>query len=212
MKKCWIFDFDGTLVDSEKAIQQCFIKTTKALTPDRLHLVKDILIGPPLRDTAKSILGPNNFDKVDLFVSMFIDLHDNRVIHDSKPYPMANEILTTLYELNNPIAIATNKRMEPTLKLIDYLGWRSFFVCIECSDSQKKVRDKKKMIGDIIRQYPKFSEATLVGDTVGDGESAKSYKLPFIRAHYGYGRKQDWSSIPSTFTIKELGDLKSIIT
>ena len=50
--KAIIFDFDGTLVDSEKAIYECFQSITKQLAPERMEYAKNILIGPPLRETA----------------------------------------------------------------------------------------------------------------------------------------------------------------
>jgi phosphoglycolate phosphatase len=60
LSKAIIFDFDGTLVDSEKAIYECFKSITKRIAPERERYAKNILIGPPLRDTASEILGPEN--------------------------------------------------------------------------------------------------------------------------------------------------------
>ena len=71
MTKAFIFDFDGTLVDSEQAIYQCFQSITKQLAPERIDYTKNILIGPPLRDTASEILGPNHQDSLDEFVQLF---------------------------------------------------------------------------------------------------------------------------------------------
>ena len=68
MIKSIIFDFDGTLVDSEKAIYECFQSITKRLAPERINYAKNILIGPPLRDTASEILGPENQNQLDKFV------------------------------------------------------------------------------------------------------------------------------------------------
>ena len=44
MIKAIIFDFDGTLVDSEKAIYECFQSITKQLAPERMEYAKNILI------------------------------------------------------------------------------------------------------------------------------------------------------------------------
>ena len=52
LTSAFIFDFDGTLVDSEQAIYQCFQSITKQLAPERMEYAKNILIGPPLMDTA----------------------------------------------------------------------------------------------------------------------------------------------------------------
>ena len=57
MKKYWIFDFDGTLINSEKHVRETFLKITKEIAPERLVFAKKVVIGPPLEETAKEILG-----------------------------------------------------------------------------------------------------------------------------------------------------------
>ena len=60
MEKLWIFDFDGTLVDSEVAIKHCYLKVTEKLLPERINFVKNILIGPTLEETTQIILTNKN--------------------------------------------------------------------------------------------------------------------------------------------------------
>ncbi|MFZ8988221.1 MAG: HAD family hydrolase, partial [Methylophilaceae bacterium] len=136
MTQAFIFDFDGTLVDSEKAIYQCFQSITKQLAPNRLEYAKNILIGPPLRDTASEILGPEHQDSLDEFVQLFIEMHDEQVIQHTQPYPDVIQVLKELHNQNIPMAVATNKRLAPTEKLMDHFGWNDYFLSIECSDSQ----------------------------------------------------------------------------
>ena len=50
------------------------------------------------------------------------------------------------------MAVATNKRLAPTQKLIDHFGWNEYFSSIECSDSQPEMRNKDAMIQDIFNQ------------------------------------------------------------
>ncbi|MFZ9917452.1 MAG: HAD family hydrolase, partial [Methylophilaceae bacterium] len=193
MTQAFIFDFDGTLVDSEQAIYQCFQSITKQLAPNRVEYAKNILIGPPLRDTASEILGPEHQDSLDEFVQLFIEMHDEQVIQHTQPYPDVIEVLKQLHTQNIPMAVATNKRLAPTQKLMDYFGWNDYFQFIECSDSQSEMRNKDAMIQDIVNQNPSFQGSYFIGDTVNDGLSANLNQLPFIKACYGYGRNQDWS-------------------
>lgn len=195
MTKAFIFDFDGTLVDSEQTIYQCFQSITRKLAPERIEYAKNVLIGPPLRDTASEILGPNHLDKLDEFVQLFISMHDEQVIQHTKPYPDVVKVLKKLYVNKIPMAIATNKRSAPTIKLIDHFGWNDYFSAIECSDSQSEMRNKTNMIKDIINQNQVFFKGYLVGDTVNDGLSANFNQVPFIKVCYGYGRNQDWSKV-----------------
>ena len=195
LSKAIIFDFDGTLIDSEKAIYECFQNITKHIAPERESYAKNLLIGPPLRDTASEILGPKHQDLLDEFVQSFITMHDEQVIRHTQPYTDVIQVLKQLHSKNIPMAIATNKRLAPTQKLIDHFGWNDYFLSVECSDSQNAMRNKDAMIQDIINHNASFQDSFFVGDTVNDGLSANLNQLPFIKACYGYGRDQDWSKI-----------------
>ena len=211
MTQAFIFDFDGTLVDSEQAIYQCFQSITKQLAPNRLEYAKNILIGPPLRDTASEILGPEHQDSLNEFVQLFIEMHDEQVIQHTQPYPDVIEVLKELHNQNIPMAVATNKRLAPTQKLVGHFGWNNYFSFIECSDSQSEMRNKDAMIQDILNQNISFQGSYFIGDTVNDGLSANLNQLPFIKACYGYGRDQDWSKVTTYQEIHQFIEILKLI-
>ena len=211
MTQAFIFDFDGTLVDSEQAIYQCFQSITKQLAPNRVEYAKNILIGPPLRDTASEILGPDHQDSLDEFVQLFIEMHDEQVIQHTQPYPDVTQVLKQIHTQNIPMAVATNKRLAPTQKLMDHFAWSDYFQMIECSDSQNEMRNKDAMIQDIINQNISFQGSYFIGDTVNDGLSANLNQLPFIKACYGYGRDQDWSKVTTYQEIHQLIEILKLI-
>ena len=207
MSKAWIFDFDGTLVHSEAAITQCFQRITQKLAPHRLEVAKNVLIGPPLRQTVAEILGDPEHPLIDEFVSAFIRMHDDDVLHHTTAYPSVHETLASLHQQGDKMAIATNKRLAPTIKILKHLHWDPFFLFVECSDSEGVMRDKPQMIQAIQEKNIGFKDAFFVGDTVGDGLSANNSHIPFIKATYGYGQAQDWSDITVFQTINTLYEL-----
>ena len=207
MSKAWIFDFDGTLVHSEAAITQCFESITKKLAPHRLDAAKHVLIGPPLRQTVAEILGDPEHPLIDEFISAFIEMHDDDVLNHTTPYPSVHETLTHFYNQGQKMAIATNKRLAPTIKILQHFSWEQFFISVECSDSQAVMRDKHQMIEGIIQKDVSFKDAYFVGDTVGDGLSANKSHTPFIKESYGYGQAQDWSGVTTFKRINTLDEL-----
>ena len=211
LSKAIIFDFDGTLVDSEKAIYHCFQSITKYLAPERIAYAKNILIGPPLRDTASEILGQNHQEKLDEFVKLFIEMHDEHAIMNTRPYP---DVIETIEKLNSKkvfMAIATNKRHAPTIKLINHYNWQDYFITIECSDDRSFIRNKDEMIQDILNKDKNFYKAFFIGDTVNDGLSANLSDLSFIKADYGYGRDQDWSKVNIDHNIQQFTEILQLI-
>ena len=210
MSEAIIFDFDGTLVDSEITIYQCFQSITNHLAPERINYAKNILIGPPLSDTASEILGPNHQDQLDKFIKLFIEMHDEHAIKNTQPYPGVIETLKKLSSKEISMAVATNKRYAPTIKLINHFNWQKYFTSIECSDSQSQIRNKDEMIQEILKNN-NFTKAFFVGDTVNDGLSANLNQLPFILARYGYGRDQDWSKVNVKKNIQYFSEILQLV-
>jgi len=209
MSRLWIFDFDGTLVDSEPAIKKCYLKVTEKLAPSRIDFAKNILIGPTLLETASQILNNNDKELVNEFVELFIQEYDQKIILETEPYKYATEVLNYLKNKNDEIFIATNKRGVPTRKLIDFFGWNFFFNWIGCIDEFDEYKNKSDLVKNEIINKREYEEIFFVGDTVNDGITANENNIPFIFAKFGYGEKQDWSKIEITKTISSLKDIKN---
>lgn len=210
MRKAFIFDFDGTLIDSKKTIKYCFEKITQRYAPKRLVVAKKILIGPPLREAAKEILGDDHIDYLENFIQSFIDLHDEIMLIHTKPFPYVNNVLEELVREKNLLALATNKRMAPTFKLVEYFGWSSFFSIIECSDTAFKLRNKNELVKTIIKKDSRFKNSFLVGDTCNDSIAASKNNLKFIKAKYGYGDEQNWQTVKCEHSIKNFNEILNI--
>ena len=134
-------------------------------------------------------------------------MHDEHAIMNTRPYP---DVIETIEKLNSKkvfMAIATNKRHVPTIKLINHYNWQDYFITIECSDDRSFIRNKDEMIQDILDKDKNFYKAFFIGDTVNDGLSANLSKLKFIKADYGYGKDQDWSKVNVDLEIKRLSEI-----
>jgi len=211
MSKYWIFDFDGTLVDSEKPIKECYKKITAALAPSRIKIAEKILIGPTLQETTKIILGSDNANQYGNFIELFKKEYDENLLFETKPYLGVLETLEQLIRRGDKLAIATNKRQEVTLKLINHYGWNDYFHWIGCANEKKEgVRNKNELVTFYIKNNPQFTDAYFVGDTENDGSAAMYNKLKFIKVNYGYGQKQKWININVHNSINNFNELTNI--
>ena len=207
MGKLWIFDFDGTLVDSEVAIKHCYLKVTEKLVPERINFVKNILIGPTLEETAQTILSNNNLHLKDLFIKEFQSQYDSEIVLKTPIYSNVNDVLQKLKNNGDSLSVLTNKRALPTHKLINHYKWDNFFDWVACMDEYPDLKNKSELL--IKQNIPKknYSKILLVGDTIGDGITAEKNEIDFIKVNYGYGREQDWQSINIFKSINKFDEL-----
>ena len=159
-------------------------------------------------ETASLILDNKNKELVTKFIELFTQEYDQKILLQTKPYKYATEVLSYLKNKNDEIVIATNKRGNPTRKLINFFGWDHFFNWIGCMDDFKNYKNKSDLVKNEIINKREYEEIYFVGDTVNDGITANENNIPFIFAKFGYGKKQDWSKIEITRTISSLKDIK----
>jgi len=207
MARLWLLDFDGTLVDSEKAIKKCYLEVTMELLPERCNFVKNMIIGPTLDESSRMILTYENLSLLDEFKYKFKAIYDEKVILETPQYNRVDYTLNQLYKNGDHICIITNKRSRPTHKLINHYGWNNIFLWVACMDEFPKAKNKSEIL--TLKKIKKniYKDIYLIGDTLSDGEAAKIQKIKFLKANYGYGRNQNWKGIPIYRSINKFEDI-----
>ena len=191
--KNWIFDFDGTLIDSAPAIKICYEKVTKNIAPQQINILQNLQIGPTLAETAQVILGKEFLHKLKDFISEFKYEYDQILLSKTNAYKGVNELLKELKFRGSKIAIATNKRQGPTLKIIKHFNWGDYFNWVACLNSENKIiRNKSELVHSILVNEIDFQESFFVGDTLNDALCARDNDLKFIKASYGYSEETGW--------------------
>lgn len=204
MKNLYIFDLDGTLIDSKPMILKCYKKVLNELLPDNNLKTDKLLIGPSLHVTASKLLG-NHHHLIEKFKEKFIAVHDNNLLKEIKMFDYAEDLLSELHSQGNSLMIATNKRIEPTNIIIDHFGWRKYFIEIF---SANEVVKKADGIHQVLQKNSNFKEIYLIGDTLSDGIAANKLNIKFVKALYGYGKDENWSEID---VFNEIGSLREVL-
>jgi phosphoglycolate phosphatase len=200
-----IFDLDGTLIDSSPSILKCFgqVLNEHGLTP--LVPLNDALIGPPLRQTLVNLTGATDSAFLDRLVDGFKACYDTEGYKEARVYDGVEAMLVQLAESGITLAIATNKRRIPTLKILEYLGWERYFRVVGTLDTSFPPHaDKAAMIHSLLNELSISAAASLyLGDKLEDGKAADANKMPFIAAGWGYGEwnvgtiSADWNLVDS---------------
>lgn len=201
----YIFDLDGTLIDSAPAIlasfRQAFAQTG---TPVERPIESDI-IGPPLKETLEMISGTTDAAVIETLTEAFKAAYDGGGLNATTAYAGVDTMLKALKAAGSRLHIATNKRLHPTWKILEMLGWGDLFDTVYALDmTTPRLPTKAAMIARQLADLKLSSADTAyIGDRAEDGESADANALAFFAATWGYGAltpealRDGWTHLPS---------------
>ncbi len=188
-----LFDLDGTLIDSSPSILAAF---EGAFSKAKLQAVKPFtpeMIGPPLKETLKILLGSDDPEKIAMLTDLFKEQYDTVGYKKTSVFEGVEHLLKTLAATEIPLYIVTNKRIKPTLLIIAYLGWCEYFKAIYALDMpEAKATTKTELIKYVLdNQAIQPAEAIYIGDRQEDKKSALANQLNFCYAKWGYDAEAD---------------------
>jgi phosphoglycolate phosphatase len=187
-----IFDLDGTLIDSAPTILNTIDAVLADVGIQSFKKMDRSLVGPPLKEIFKEILGENQVNRLDSLVDKFKEIYDTEEYKDTRKFDGVESLLTNLSSMGCKLHIVTNKRSVPTNLLIQMYNWTSVFESVYSLDSfGQHVENKQSLIGKMLKdQSVEVSEACYIGDSVDDGKAAKANNLDFIMVEWGYGKNE----------------------
>ena len=156
----------------------------------KCELTSDI-IGPSLYDLIRLCSGSNDDDVIKNLSSKFKKCYDSVGYKDTMEFPYIYNALTDLTKNNFKLYIATNKRIIPTMKIINFLKWNKFFEGVYALDSfAPEVLSKSDIISKIILQNNLDVENVIyVGDLEADRKAANICNVKFLMAGWGYNNQ-----------------------
>ena len=181
MERIFIFDLDGTLIDSKNGILISLEHVLLNNAPEYISCLNQSIIGPPI----KGILA--GFIEDDMLISKLSK--EFRWHYDSIGFlstVLYKDVLEGLSQLQNSLLfISTNKPKIVTDKILKNLKIDKYFIDVVCIDSSSFV-NKSQIVSSIINNV-KIDEVTVIGDSIDDYLSAKDNNCNFIFCEYGYG-------------------------
>ncbi len=188
----YIFDLDGTIINSSKEVLLCFEKAFEKANYkiDKSRLTPNV-IGPPLNEIIKLIAPDIQETDVNIVVEYFRELYDFEENDISEFYQGIPEVLTILKNRNKKLFIATYKPEKPTMRIIKQFKLDKFDD-IYTIDKFGKHITKTEMINDIIEKYSlNKSETMMIGDAPSDVICAKEAGVLAVGALWGYGENKE---------------------
>lgn len=196
----YIFDLDGTLIDTSPGILKTVRYTLEFFNktiPDAETVKK--FIGPPLKTSFTSYLEITE-DEAEEMVKTFRQEYMKNELLNANLYDGVVSLCQKLQTNGIKLAIATNKPEQFAKKLVKHFRLDEFIPVVCGADMEGALKKT-----DLIKRAMELSGITdiekvvMVGDTDGDAMAAKECGVDFIGVTYGFGQ---WQLSPCRNTLK----------
>ena len=193
----YLFDLDGTLVDSAPDIhaalnhvlkEEGFAPVDLALTRDFVGMGSKALINLALNHQGIKDADPEPM------LQRFLDFYSANIAVYSKPFPGTVKTLTSLAERGARLAVVTNKYVDLSESVLTQLKLRQFFTCLvgsETTPNPKPAADPALHACRVLDVAPE--DALFVGDASPDVGCARAAGCPVVVRREGYN-----NGVPAT--------------
>ena len=210
--KCFLFDLDGTLLDTAP---EFLISLNSLLKKNKMHLVSDSFVrirvsdgvGRLVQDSFKINEDHSEFEN--LRNKLLDEYHKNFLL--SKTFSGVDQILNKLTINNIDWMIVTNKPKRFSHEICKKFMWDKYAKAIISPDDVKGKRkpDPASLNAALSKTSVNKKESVYVGDNWRDVEAAQNSGIDSVLALYGYLDKNDASLLNPTSSIKKIEDLSN---
>lgn len=182
-KQIFVFDFDGTLADSNELEKVTMVETIR-LFQDKDFRADSIFayFGPTEDGILRKIIAPERQEEA---VNYFFDCYRKKQEDLLKTFDGIDTILSLLKENGKTLYLLTG-RSETTLKMsLERLGIASFFSGFY-TGSLEGVNKPENMQRLLSEHHLQHKDVVYVGDTLADIQSMKKAKVDLISAGYSH--------------------------
>jgi len=202
-----IFDLDGTLIDSRLDIARAANYTLAQLGLPQLPEEKITgFIGGGVGPLLKKALGERSKELFARALPIYKERYLAHCTDYTTLYPGVREVLAHFQAKD--IAMATNKLVPMTVKILEHFGIASYFKLVLGPDSVQNRKPHPEAVEKILAHLGKPREtALMVGDSHFDIETGKNAGIMTCGVTYGYGSRQVLEECGADVIIDRLQDL-----
>jgi phosphoglycolate phosphatase len=207
--RAFVFDLDGTLVDSRSAIEKAAQMAIERVAPSYSGRRVTSAIGPPIRQMFAKVLETDDASLLDALLVGFREVYDTDVCRETPAYPGVAELLTRIAGRGDSSFVLTHKPLAPTRLILSSLGLVSHVREVVTPDSLYGpfISKTNALAGVLDRGGLSPTRTVMVGDSADDAAAAEACGVAFAAALYGYGNLSAEAAAKHWLTIEEPADV-----
>lgn len=211
--KLILFDFDGTVVNSERGIANC-VRHALATVGVEEHDDAKIrrFIGPPLFSAFQELYG---FD--DETAARLVDAYRERYrpvgYRECEVYEGILPLLAALREKGVKLAVASAKPEAFVVKISEELGFAHLFDALVGARLQDIQSDKTRLLLRAMEEtgFAGAQHVVMVGDSKFDILAAKNIGAVAVGVEYGFGSKEEMQESGADVLVETVDALRECL-
>ena len=186
-----VFDWDGTLADSEQRIVAAALSAMDTLgLPARSHEQVRAIIGLAMSEACQALFPDMPKSQESRFVACYREYYLRNTGTPVPLFPGAEAALRGLAGQRYQLAVATGKGRRGLDRDIASHGLEALFSATRCADDAPS-KPHPQMLEDIMQELNAASDQTLmIGDTAYDMEMARNAGVAYVAVSSGVHDRQ----------------------
>lgn len=181
-RRCYIFDIDGTMMDSEAGILHAVEYSLNKLNiplPDEDTMRK--FLGPPLVWSYQHLMGMSESQAVEA-TTAYREMYLTKGLFENRVYPGVRRLIRTLRARGDWVAVATGKPQKTAETILEYFGLDTMLDRVVGAWNEHAEKDQliRKALPD------EYDEAWMIGDRNLDILGGRAVGIHTLGAGWGY--------------------------
>ena len=215
-KKLFIFDLDGTLVDTAPDFKNSINYMLNELNESEVSL-EEIRnwVGYGARELIRRTVVdkniPHDEQKIEEMLKIFLLHYTHNIDDDSVLFNNVRNVLEFLKDNGIKLAVCTNKMERLSNILLEKLNVLHMFDYLVGGDSLSKSKpDPFPLLNICEKLNTEISDSIMIGDSITDLNAGKGAGMPVVLVSYGYTDNKDIYN-EADLVINDFSQLKELV-
>ncbi|MGL1900957.1 MAG: HAD-IA family hydrolase [Fibrobacterales bacterium] len=207
----FVFDLDGTLIDSLGDLELALNHTLKTLNmPQKTMDEVRYAVGDGVKMLLTRCMPSDASDRVDEAYAIFHEFYVNHCCDTTYAYDGVRELLEEYKHI--PKAVLTNKTYEPSLDILKHLGLMDYFKIVVGGDTFATRKPDPEGLLHIMQELGVTADQTvMIGDGIPDVAVTQDIGVTSIAILDGITAKDRLLALNPDYTVDSFAQLSDLI-